>query len=136
MELDRRNSVHEIEFISLMAFITRESLRILQDMRMSSRFTHHDLAMAYAYKHQQVKSHVQSKSNDHLSHSQRPVRVSKDLELLEGVQKSFTDSPLSHYNPAGTEGVSPSNFVLGDSTIMPTSSSQQQTTEESYGNNQ
>lgn len=92
MQLERREKIHEIEFLSLLAFIARESLRVAQDMTMNSRFTQHDLAMAYAYQRQLVKPRTQVPSSYQLSH------LPAHSDLVQGVRKSFTDSPLSHYD--------------------------------------
>ena len=52
--LDERAEVHEIEFLSLFAFLARERerLRVTANPRAGSVFTRNDLEMAYAYRQQ------------------------------------------------------------------------------------
>ena len=52
--LDERAEVHEIEFLSLFAFLARERerLRLTANPRAGSVFTRNDLEMAYAYRQQ------------------------------------------------------------------------------------
>ncbi len=114
MELNSRDRIHEIEFLSLMAFIARESLRVHQDMSMSSRFTHQDLAMAYAYQHQKAVSQTRAPS---VYQFPKP----RQLDLIEGVRKSLTDSPLSYFHPVSTKDLSPSTFVSNDQNMISSS---------------
>ena len=122
MELGSRDRIHEIEFLSLMAFIARESLRAHQDMSMSSRFTHHDLAMAYAYQHQKAYAYQYQNAKIQQQQIQVPsdYHVPRQPDLVEGVRKSFTDSPLSYYHPGNTEEFSPSMFFPKDPNVPST----------------
>ncbi len=93
MELHSRDRIHEMEFLSLMAFVARESLRVTHDYR-TAKFTKHDLAMAYAFQHQKSKGQYKAPSSYHLS-----KLPNEQTDLVKGVHKSFTDSPLSQYQP-------------------------------------
>ena len=102
MGLQNRDKVHEIEFLGLMAFVARERHRIAGDMSMRSRFTHHDLAMAYAFQQQQ-----QYAARPQHKKTPSSYQVSEMPDLVEGVRKSFTDSPLSYYQPASMKNQYP-----------------------------
>ena len=102
MELGSRDKVHEIEFLSLLAFVARESLRVAQDMTLNSRFTQHDLALAYAYQKQRANSQFRhSPSSDQMSSSMQVRMISTHL-----------DAPLAHYNPDSTKDVYMSQHSL------------------------
>ena len=93
MELKSKNRIHEIEFLSLIAFVARESLRVTHDYR-TTKFSEHDLAMAYAFQHQKSKGQYKAPSSYNLS-----KLPNKPTDSVKGVRKSFTDSPLSQYQP-------------------------------------
>ena len=115
MGIDGRDHIHEIEFLSLVAFIARERQRLARDLLPDSKFTHNDLAMAYAFqnqfsqrKHQQQlfqKQHQQQLFQEQLSAENIPQtkRTSSlpQAHNTAGLTKSATvDCPLSHYQPA------------------------------------
>ena len=57
--LDDREEIHEIEFLGLLAFVTRERerLRASVNPRASGVFTRNDLEMAYAFRQHNMASH-------------------------------------------------------------------------------
>ena len=50
--INERSKIHQIEFLALMAFITRESMRLRGANNPQSKFTRNDLDMAYAFRNQ------------------------------------------------------------------------------------
>lgn len=96
MGLDKRDKVHHIEYLALLAFISRERQRLMRDMIPNSKFTHNDLEMAYAFQNQfSTAPHA----NTH-PHKQPPVNKPRLLNTkVVTIPKSYTDSPLSHYQP-------------------------------------
>ena len=90
MGIDTREKVHQIEFLSLVAFVARERQRVSHDMITQSKFTHNDLAMAYAFQRQYGEPQRKVPSSYHIT---KPP-------MMDGIRKSFTDSPLSQYQPA------------------------------------
>lgn len=99
MGLDKRPKVHHIEYLALLAFISRERQRLTRDLIPNSKFTHNDLEMAYAFKNQFPKG---QRSHTH-PHKQPPKSEKPRLLASTGndiLTKSYTvDSPLSRYQP-------------------------------------
>ena len=110
MGLIERDKVHHVEFLALLAFIARERQRLTRDMIPSSKFTHNDLAMAYAF---QKQFGLQPSTTMPL----RGAVYKPHPPSGSNITKSFTDSPLSHYQPASI-ATSPN-----DPLISPTHSS-------------
>lgn len=104
MGLDKRDKVHEIEFLALLAFIARERQRLTREVIPRSHFTHNDLAMAYAFQHRfgppppgGLLTPFQQSSVRQLDQSFPPPNIM--------VQRSTSDSPLAHYQPTAIMGM-------------------------------
>ena len=93
MGLIERDKIHHIEFLALLAFIARERQRLTRDMIPNSKFTPSDLAMAYAFQKQFGSQPSTTMPLRGAVYKPRPPSGSN-------ITKSFTDSPLSHYQPA------------------------------------
>ena len=107
MGLKTRDKIHHVEFLALLAFIARERQRLNKDLLPSSKFTHSDLEMAYAFQRQfgaqqhkqPVRNHVVTTvpTHDHYKIPQQHGGTN--------MTKSFTvDSPLSQYQPTSLIG--------------------------------
>ena len=111
MGLNDREKIHHIEFLALLAFISRERQRLAQDQKRNKKFTAKDFEMAYAFKQQftaegagggggarggargqrpPVQRQVLMKPHPH----QQPPQ----LQMVD-MTRSFTDTPLSRYQP-------------------------------------
>lgn len=91
MGISSRDKIHHVEFLALLAFIARERQRLNHDLIPNSKFTHSDLEMAYAFQRQFGKQYKQ-----HVPAVIQPPPLYKQEQLMT---KSFTDSPLSQYQP-------------------------------------
>lgn len=108
--LDHRNEVHEIEFLSLLAFVARERQRLRTNTNPNTKFTRSDLEMAYAFK-QQFGTRKQAPVNPLYEspartsdHADFDRRRSDPKRLSQLFPKSPTESaieamssPTSHY---------------------------------------
>ena len=92
MGVVERDKVHHIEFLALLAFIARERQRLTRDKLPNSKFTHNDLAMAYAFQKQFGSEPSTTMPQRGAVYKPRPPSGSN-------ITRSFTDSPLSHYQP-------------------------------------
>ena len=108
--LDHRHEVHEIEFLSLLAFVARERQRLRTNTNPNTKFTRSDLEMAYAFR-QQFGTRRQAPVNPlyesptrSTDHADFGKRRSDPKRLSQLFPKSPTDSaleamssPTSHY---------------------------------------
>lgn len=101
--LDDREEVHEIEFLSLFAFISRERERIqtTMDPRAKPVFTRNDLEMAYAFRQQMGVQKQGGQVNHRASgvHRQFPNRQSYEQRASYYLPKSQTEDVISKPNP-------------------------------------
>lgn len=111
MGLDKRDKVHAIEFLALLAFIARERQRLTREVVPRAQFTHNDLAMAYAFQNQfgppppggLLKPFHQSLS--HMSMGQQLDQSFPPPTTMVPRSTSATESPLAHYQPSAVLGM-------------------------------
>ena len=126
--LDDREEVHEIEFLSLFAFISRERERIqtTMDPRGKPVFTRNDLEMAYAFRQQMGMQKHGGQINQRASvvHRQFPNRQSYEQRASYYLPKSQTEDVISKPNPlvppkmvAQSVRVSPQRPVFAQSVL-------------------
>ena len=108
MGLDKRDKVHEIEFLSILAFIARERQRIKLESLPNSKFSHNDLQIAYAFQSQFGVSHgakqiapVCNRADQQLLPSLAGLSPDSSFNIPLRLQKSL-DSPLQSYQPGVT----------------------------------
>ena len=109
--LEHRKEVHEIEFLSLLAFVARERQRLRTSTNPNTKFTRSDLEMAYAFRQQfgarkeaPVNPLYESPTRSANTDFGGPNRTSDPRRLSQLFPKSPTDSaidamnsPTSHY---------------------------------------
>ena len=120
MGLIDREKVHHIEFLALLAFIARERQRIARDMRPNkkSKFTANDLDMAYAFQ-QQFPPAVGgggAVGAGQVAKPRKQVSIKppqKPPAQISDMTRSFTDTPLSSYQPTSLKQKPYKGFVSG-----------------------
>ena len=100
--MDERDEVHEIEFLSLLAFVARERQRLKMSTNPHTKFTPSDLEMAYAFRHQ-----FQGAAQVHRS---RPIGA--QLHSPQHTSPTHSVSPPFH-------GASQSNYRMSSSMQQP-----------------
>lgn len=86
--IDERDEVHELEFLSLLAFLARESISSRRmNLSKAKKFSPNDLEMAYAFHKQHGKGAVPNKPPMQLGGS----------SSFEGHQKHQVPPPRPHY---------------------------------------
>ena len=112
MELNKREKVHAIEFLALLAFIARERQRLTREVVARAQFTHNDLAMAYAFQSRfgppppggLLKPFQPSSQNLSGQQQQQQQHQSFSPPSSVMVPRSMSDSPLGHYQPTAIAG--------------------------------
>ena len=94
--LDKREEVHELEFLSLFAFVARERerLRTTANLRKGGVFTRNDLEMAYAFR-QQMTGPKQGDGN----HSNQPRAPRLGVQQQMSPSRQSYDQRASYYIP-------------------------------------
>lgn len=115
MGLDKRDQVHEVEFLAILAFIARERQRMKLESLPNSKFSHNDLQMAYAFQSQfgiPPEARQMAPTRDQQQFPS-PLGISRDssFDVPFGLRRSFSDSPLQYYQPVsiGQQAVDASN---------------------------
>ena len=110
MELNKREKVHAIEFLALLAFIARERQRLTREVVARAQFTHNDLAMAYAFQSRfgppqpgGLLKPFQPPSHNPSGQQQQRQSFSPPPSVM--VPRSMSDSPLGHYQPTTIVGM-------------------------------
>lgn len=109
MGLDMREKVHEIEFLSILAFIARERQRIKLESLPNSKFSHNDLQIAYAFQNQfgvsreaRQRDRVDAGRDQRLVSSLVAISPDSSFDAPLRLQQNFSDTPLQSCQPAVT----------------------------------
>ena len=109
MGMDTREKVHEIEFLSILAFIARERQRIKLESLPNSKFSHNDLQIAYAFQNQfgvsreaRQRDQVDAGADQRLVPSLVAISPDSSFNTPLRLQQSFLDNPLQSCQPAVT----------------------------------
>ncbi|XP_019849038.1 PREDICTED: uncharacterized protein LOC109580393 [Amphimedon queenslandica] len=114
MGLNDREKVHHIEFLALLAFISRERQRIARDIRSSkkSKFTANDLDMAYAFQ-QQFPPVGGAIAAGQVAKPRKQVSIKPPQKQIGDLTRSYTDTPLSSYQPTAVKQKPYKGFISG-----------------------
>ena len=118
MGLNDREKVHHIEFLALLAFISRERQRIARDMRPNkkSKFTANDLDMAYAFQQQFPPVGGGAIAAGQVAKPRKHVSIKPPQKQMGDLTRSYTDTPLSSYQPTSLKQKPYKGFVSGINT--------------------
>ena len=99
--MDRRSLVHEIEFLSLLAYAAREaqSFKSLEGANAKSKFTRADLELAYAYRKELIIQNRSLRESPHKSDKEGASRG----HTHSGVPKKQTPNSDRHHHQEGSQ---------------------------------
>ena len=91
--MDKRDEVHEVEFLSLLAFVARERQRLKTSTNPHTKFTPSDLEMAYAFRQQFQQAALTQRSRPMGGQIQSPQHTSP----THSVSPQFRGTSQSDY---------------------------------------